>query len=63
MYLIKDLIKLYIEAVNKEGLIRKFNRRRSLTFRAPALVLIRQLQQENQHLRRLYESSIKIPCT
>jgi len=43
MHLIKDLIKLYTEAVNKEGLMRKFNRRRSLrssTFGAPALVPI-----------------------
>ena len=36
----KLVIKLYVEAVNKEGRIRKFNRRRSSTFRAPTLVLI-----------------------
>ena len=43
MHLVEDLIKSCTEAVNKEELIRKFDRNQSLrtsTFGASALVLI-----------------------
>ena len=40
MHLVEDLIELCAEVVNKEELMRKFDRSRSSTFGAPALVLI-----------------------